>query len=103
MSTWHSSPAGRWKRNSTSKTRARRWTAHWNTSWCSWSRRGSRPRSERPAGSPAQLVQPVIADAEMVPDLVDHGAAHLLDDLGVVAADRADRQPVDRDPVRQDR
>src|SRR5262249_28004348 len=59
------------------------------------------PLSERTAASPAQLVQTLVADTEVVAHLVDHRAAHLIDDFGVRPADRADRAPVDRDVVRQ--
>jgi circadian clock protein KaiC len=51
--------------------------------------------------SPAELVQPGVVDAEMMADLVHDGPAHLLDDLRLGAAYRADREPVDGDPVGQ--
>jgi hypothetical protein len=52
------------------------------------------------AGSPAEFPKPVVINAEMVADLVDDGAADLLDDLRLGTAGRADRLTVDGDPVR---
>src|ERR1700733_12590006 len=52
-------------------------------------------------GLPAELAEPLVADAEMVADLVDDSTAHLVADLILGAADRADRQAVDGDPVGQ--
>src|SRR3954466_6942605 len=69
--------------------------------------RGRRERaSERwggagPSSSPAELVQAVVVDAEVVRDLVDDGDRDLLDDLVLGLADVTDRQPVDHDPVGQ--
>ena len=50
---------------------------------------------------PAQFVQPVVVDAEVVGDLVHDGDLHFLDDLRVVVADVQQRVAVDRDGVRQ--
>ena len=58
--------------------------------------------ADRVRGLPAQFAEPVVVNAEMVGDLVDNGAADLLGDLLLVAADRANRLPVDGDPVGQD-
>jgi hypothetical protein len=52
--------------------------------------------------SPSQLAQSRVANTEVVPDLVDHGAANLLHDLLVTATDSANGTAVDRDPVGQD-
>jgi hypothetical protein len=41
----------------------------------------SLPRGRLGRLSPAQLVQPVVVDAEVVGDLVDDGDRHLVDDL----------------------
>ncbi len=41
--------------------------------------------------SPAEFVQPIVVDPEVMADLVDHGAPHLLDDLVRGRADCADR------------
>src|SRR5215472_501762 len=64
--------------------------------WCT-----GRPCSSSLAALPAQLAEAVIVDAEVVPDLVDHRPADLLDDVFLGVADRADGLLVDRDPVRQ--
>src|SRR5215469_11395639 len=53
------------------------------------------------ATSPAELPQPFVGDAEVMPDLVDHCPADLLDDLLLGVADRADCPLVDRNPVRK--
>jgi hypothetical protein len=47
-------------------------------------------------------VQAVIADTEVMPDLVDHGAPDLLDHLILTGTDCADRLAVDRDLIWQD-
>ena len=46
---------------------------------------------------PAELVEAVVVDAEVVGDLVDHRDAHLLDDLVLGDAHGHDRLAVDRD------
>jgi hypothetical protein len=46
-------------------------------------------------------VQPVVVDAEVVGDFVDHRDPDLIDDLVVGAAHLQKRVPVDRDGVRQ--
>src|SRR5262249_32165905 len=58
--------------------------------------------AETQGGSPAEFAEPFVADAEVVRDLVDDGAAHLVGHLLLGIADRADRQAVDGDPVRED-
>src|SRR3954454_81467 len=55
----------------------------------------------RGASSPAELVQPLVVDAEVVGDLVDHRHRHLLDHLLGGRADVADGRAVDHDPVGQ--
>ena len=62
------------------------------------------PSPDRPATgpSPAELAQPRVADPEVVAHLVHHRAAYLLDDRGLVPADRADGPAVNGDPVGQD-
>src|SRR4051794_675535 len=69
---------------------------------------GSRPRTRArkstgtgPASSPAEGVELVVVDAEVVRDLVDDGDGDLLGHLVLVLAHVADRLPVDHDPVRQ--
>src|SRR3712207_3661088 len=54
-----------------------------------------------PFSVPAELVQPVVVDAEVVRDLVDDGDRDLLDDLLGGRADVTDRLAVDHDPVGQ--
>src|SRR5215211_2563100 len=54
--------------------------------------------ARRPSG-PAELVEAVVVDAEVVGHLVDHGDAHLLDHLGLGGAPPEDRLPVDGDAV----
>ena len=49
--------------------------------------------------SPAQFVQPVVVDAEVVGDLVHDGDLHFLDHLLVVVADVQQGVAVDRDGV----
>jgi hypothetical protein len=44
-------------------------------------------------------VQALVTDTEVMADLMDHGAAYLVDDFGVGLADGADGAPVDRDVV----
>src|SRR4051812_17806322 len=51
--------------------------------------------------APAELVQPLLRDAEVVRDLVDDGDRDLLDDVVRGLTDVADRLAVDHDPVRQ--
>ncbi len=51
--------------------------------------------------SPAEFAEPGVVDAEVVGDLVDDGPADLAGDLLLAEADRADRLPVDGDPVGQ--
>src|SRR4051794_15497831 len=51
---------------------------------------------------PAELVEPLVVDAEVMRDLVHHGHLHLPDDGVEVARTAADRQPGDGDPVRED-
>src|SRR6266571_868489 len=58
--------------------------------------------AEPPCRSPAEFAEPFVVDAEVVRDLVDDGAAHLVGDLILGAADRADLAAVDDDPVGQD-
>jgi DNA-binding transcriptional regulator YhcF (GntR family) len=64
----------------------------------------TRPELSEPASrsgtSPAELVEPLVTDSEVMSDLVDHGATDLLDDVVLGTADRADRPPVYGDPVR---
>src|SRR5947209_12917271 len=62
-------------------------------------RRSSRVTPTRVRPLPAQLPQPGIVDAEVVGNLVDDGAAHLLHDLLLAMGDGADRAPIDGDPV----
>ena len=50
---------------------------------------------------PAEFVQPLVVDAEVMGDLVDDGHHHLLHDLGFGIADVEQRVAVDRDRVRQ--
>src|SRR3984885_14836529 len=50
---------------------------------------------------PAKLPQPLVRDAEVVPDLVDDGPPDLLDHLGLGIADGADRLLVKGDAGRQ--
>src|SRR5436190_20557763 len=64
-------------------------------------RRSSRLTPTRVRPLPAQLPQTAVADAEVVADLVDHRAPHLLDDLFLAVADGTDRAPVDGDAVGQ--
>ena len=64
-------------------------------------RRCYSPRSMRRRQVPAELVQPVVVDAEVVRDLVHHGDGDLLDDLLRGLADRERRVAEDRDPVGQ--
>src|SRR5215468_4240618 len=54
------------------------------------------------ADLPAELVEAIIVDAEIVADLVDHSPAYLVAHLILGVADDADGQAVDRDPVGQD-
>src|SRR5215467_1246312 len=54
------------------------------------------------ADLPAELVEAIIVDAEVVADLVDHSPAYLVAHLILGVADGADGQAVDRDPVGQD-
>src|SRR4029453_9535936 len=56
--------------------------------------------AERPS-VPAQFVQPLVADPEVVGDLVDDGDRHLVDHVVLGLADVADGFAVDHDPVRQ--
>src|SRR3954452_1176056 len=51
--------------------------------------------------APAELVQPLLADPEVVRDLVDDGDRDLLDHLVLGLADVADGRAVDHDPVGQ--
>lgn len=51
---------------------------------------------------PAELVELVVVEAEVVGDLVDHRGADLLDDLFAGVAEAEGRAAVDEDPVRQD-
>ena len=51
--------------------------------------------------APAQFVQAVVVDAEVVRDLVDHRDGDLVDDLGLGVADVQQGLAVDRDGVRQ--
>ncbi len=51
---------------------------------------------------PAKFVKPGVADAEVMGDLVDDGAADLVGDFPLGPADRADRLTVDGDVVGQD-
>ena len=50
--------------------------------------------------APAEFVQAVVVDAEVVGDLVDDRDRHLVDHLVVVLADVEQRIAVDRDRVR---
>src|SRR6266568_10242 len=65
-------------------------------------RASSTATAELPCRSPAKFAEPFVVDAEVVRDLVDDGAAHLVGDLVLGAADRADLAAVDDDPVGQD-
>src|SRR3954452_12533810 len=51
--------------------------------------------------APAELVESVVVDAEVVRDLVDDGDGDLVDDVLLGLADVADRLAIDHDPVRQ--
>src|SRR4051794_24898130 len=50
---------------------------------------------------PAELIEPVVIDAEVMRYLVYDGDPHLVRDLFGRRTTTQDRQPVDRDPVRQ--
>ena len=54
-----------------------------------------------PGSAPTQFVQPVVVDAEVMGDLVDHRDRDLLDDLSSSLADLEQRVAVDRDGVGQ--
>src|SRR5688572_14758383 len=56
---------------------------------------------QKARSGPAEFVQAVVVDAEVVRDLVDDGDQHLLDDVVLRLADVADGLAVDHDPVRQ--
>src|SRR4029079_8771378 len=58
---------------------------------------GTFARADR--DSPAELAQPRVADAEVMPHLVDDRAPHLLDHVRLAVTDRTDGTAVDRDPV----
>lgn len=47
-------------------------------------------------------MEPLVGDAEVMRDLMDHGVPDGLDDVIEIAAARSDRQPVDRDAVGQE-
>src|SRR5205814_212086 len=66
-----------------------------STTW----RRVSRFMLPRVRASPTQLSQAGVVDAEVVADLMDDDAAHLLDDLLLVARQGADWHPVDGDAI----
>src|SRR2546421_317426 len=51
---------------------------------------------------PAQVAQPVVVDAEVVADLVDHRDPDLVGEVGLVARPLAQRSAEDRDLVRHD-
>src|SRR4051795_2557142 len=72
-----------------------------STSACTSGSSGTTPLSRRSPSVGPELLQPLVGDAEVVRDLVDDGVPHLLDDVLQVAGPTAQRQPVDRDPVRQ--
>ena len=58
-------------------------------------------RAQRCVSAPAEFVQPVVVDAEVVGDLVDHGDRDLVDDLVLGLADVEQRLAVDGDGVGQ--
>ena len=58
------------------------------------------PRRTVTGLGPAQFVQPIVVDTEVVGDLVHHGDLHFFDDLLVVIADVQQRVAVDGDGVR---
>src|SRR5690606_16789806 len=58
--------------------------------------------ADRGPSTPAEAVQLVVVDAEVVRELVHDGDADLLDDLVARRAHLADGEPVDRDPVGHD-
>src|SRR4051812_24338687 len=66
-------------------------------------RRRSRPpmRANRAGSAPAEFVEALLADAEVVGDLVDDRDGHLVDHVLLGLADVADGLAVDHDPVRQ--
>ena len=49
-------------------------------------------RRPSPTASPAEFVQPIVVEAEMVPELVDDGDPHLVDHFFDAVALRADRR-----------
>ena len=49
--------------------------------------------------APAELVEPVVVDPEVVRDLVDDGHPDLLDHVGFVVADGEDRAAEHGDPL----
>ena len=55
----------------------------------------------RGRSSPAEFVQAVVVDAEVVGDLVDDGDGHLVDDLLLGLADVQQGLAIDRDRVGQ--
>ena len=57
--------------------------------------------TESRGSAPAELVEALLLDAEVVRDLVDDGDRDLVDDLVLGLADVADRLAVDHDPVGQ--
>ncbi len=60
-------------------------------------------RIQRSSSVGIEFPQPVIADPEVVRDLVSHGAGHLCADaILIVSGDRHDRGSVERDRVGQD-
>ena len=59
-------------------------------------------RGEERRQRPAELVEPVVVDAHVVGELVDHRDADLLDQLVLVLALGAEGEAVDRDDVGED-
>ena len=49
---------------------------------------------------PAEVVESVIVDAEVMGDFVHDGGDHFVDDVFFGVTDLADRQPVDEDAIR---
>ena len=54
----------------------------------------------RVRSAPAEVVQPVVVDPDVVPELVDDRDRDLLDEVVDVLRHQAQRDPVEADPVR---
>src|SRR3954453_199209 len=82
-------------------TRPTAFSTRKSTSACTSGSSGTTPLSRRRRSIGPEFLEPLVRDAEVVRDLVDDRVPDVVHHSVEIAGPAADRQPVDRDPVRK--